>query len=126
MKLGLSKFAAFLATGVPAFLLAVPLNYILVNYIGLSHELSYVIVLLISQIINFVLVKIFVFRGWKKNSPQKQVLYFVVTTSLIRLLDWLVYVVMVEYASVYFIVAQLTNVVAFSVLRFCVNRIILK
>lgn len=118
----LRRFGAFMLIGLPAFVLAIGLNIALVEWASVPTWLAYALVLWVQITINFFLARRFVFEASTAHaSLRAQYLTFLGGVSIVRFLDWLAYVIMVA-AGVFFIAAQLINVVAFSVVRFVFAR----
>ncbi len=111
------RLLKFLAAGLPAFLLAVPANYWLVGQLGLAKPVAYAIVLGGQVTLNFFLNRIFVFERRGKSILQ-EFIPFVVGILGFRVTDWLVYVLLVEVFGVYYLAAQLGNVLLFLVPKF--------
>jgi putative flippase GtrA len=113
------KLARFLAAGFPAFLVAIPMNYVLVEWADLSKTIAYAIVLVFQVSINFFILRAFVFDASQASRPvHVQFLQFFSGIIGIRVVDWLFYVFLVEVAGVYFVLAQVINVVLFSILKY--------
>ena len=114
----LVELAKFLAAGLPAFLLAVPLNYALVETAGLPKPIAYALVQVVQVSVNFFLCRAFVFESSAESSLLKEFVQFVGGILVFRLADWMVYVVAVNHLGFYYLAVQLTNVVVFSVAKF--------
>jgi len=118
----LKRFGAFMLIGLPAFVLAIGLNVVLVEWTPVPTWLAYALVLWVQVTINFFLARRFVFEASTLHaSLRAQYATFLAGVSVVRALDWLAYVIMVA-AGVFFVAAQLINVVAFSVVRFVFAR----
>ncbi|MEZ5171915.1 MAG: GtrA family protein [Acidimicrobiia bacterium] len=118
----LKRFGVFMLAGLPAFVLAIGLNIVLVERTPLPAWLAYPLVLWVQVTINFFLARRFVFEASTLHaSLRAQYVTFLAGVSVVRAFDWLAYVIMVA-AGVYFVAAQLINVVAFSVVRFLFAR----
>ena len=65
----LVKYFLFLLVGLPAFLIAIPLNYFLVEFIQLYKPAAYLIVLLLQVTMNFFMLRWFVFKSSKDPGP---------------------------------------------------------
>lgn len=119
---GAKRFGAFMLIGLPAFVLAIGLNAALVEWTPVPVWLAYAFVLWVQVTINFFLARHFVFESTTAHaSVRRQYVTFLGGVSIVRGLDWLAYVLMVA-AGVFFIAAQLINVVVFSVVRFLFAR----
>ncbi len=112
------KLAKFLAAGLPAFVLAVPFNWLLVTHWGWSKGPAYAVVLLAQVTINFFLCRWFVFEKTRDTSLLAEFGAFVAGIAFFRLADWGVYYLLVNVAGFYYLAVQLMNVVLFSVLKF--------
>lgn len=122
----LRKLINFLIAGLPSFFIALPINYVLVTYFNFAKPLAYIIVLLIQVVINFFMLRRFVF---KKHSTEKiylQFIKFFSGISFFRLLDWGLYSLVVSFTSINFIFVQIANVAIFSVLKFLFSKKILE
>ena len=115
----------FLLAGLPAFGMAIVLNYVLVEWISVPPALAYAPVLFLQVTINFFVVRRFVFDPSRSDaSLLAQYVTFLGGVAVLRGADWLAYVLMLA-AGVFFLAAQLINVVVFSVIRFVfVQRVI--
>lgn len=121
------KLFLFLAVGLPAFLVAFPLNFLLVDRCGLHKALAYAIVLVVQVNINFPLCRRFVFDPDPGKSVWKQYAEFMGAVAVFRGLDWLFYTFCVEALrfplviadrDCYYLAYQLANVVIFSLAKF--------
>lgn len=113
-----TKFVKFALLGLPMVAVAVPLNYFLVEICGLAPWLAYPLVLAVQVTVNFFICSAWIFERNKTVSLYHQYLAFVSGILLFRLLDWGLYVFMVEVLGWYFLIAQLLNAVLFAVLKF--------
>lgn len=125
-KIGIEIFK-FLAVGLPAFAVAFPLNYLLVQHAGLPKWVAYAIVLLVQVHINFPLCRRYVFEPSQTKSIGQQYLEFMSAIVVFRGIDWLVYTTCAEALSfqlivfgkdIYYLVYQLVNVILFSLAKF--------
>lgn len=117
-----AKLGAFLLSGLPAFVLAIGLNVALVEWTPLPKAVAYAFVLWVQATMNFFVVRRFVFDTSANRAPlASQYLTFLGGVAFLRGADWVAYVMMVA-AGVYFVVAQLINVVVFSIVRFVFAR----
>ncbi len=122
----LIQFIKFLLSGLPAFLFAIPLNYILVEYASLYKPLAYILVLLIQVTINFFILRRFVFRTSRADPILKQYFVFLGGIGVVRLMDLLVYSFFVEAFGFYYLLVQLANVIIFSVVKFLFSMYVLE
>ena len=112
----------FLVAGIPAFLLALGLNYTFVSVFCLPKDAAYAIVLFIQVSINFFMCRIFVFVPREDTSIWRQYFHFLIGIALFRFADWGVYVIVVEIFGVYFMIVQLANTAFFSLLKYFFAR----
>lgn len=127
----LRKLFLFLAVGLPAFLIAFPLNFLLVDRCGLPKALAYAIVLIVQVNINFPLCRRFVFEPAPGKTVWRQYVEFMGAVAVFRGLDWLFYTFCVEALrfplviagrDCYYLAYQLVNVVIFSLAKFVFCR----
>lgn len=116
----------FLAAGLPSFLLAVPLNYVLVRKAHLPPAPVYALVLLVQVTINFFLCRWFVFERTSGRSLWAEFGAFVAGILFFRAADWALYTLLVSVFGWNFIAVQLMNVVLFSVLKFLYSERVLR
>jgi putative flippase GtrA len=123
----LRKLFLFLAVGLPAFLVAFPLNFLLVDRCGLPKALAYAIVLVVQVNINFPLCRRFVFDPDPDKSLWRQYAEFMGAVAVFRGIDWLFYTFCVEALrfplvivgrDCYYLAYQLANVIIFSLAKF--------
>jgi putative flippase GtrA len=112
------KLLRFLLAGGPAFLLAIPLNYFLAHQLGLNKAVAYALVLSLQTVVNFLMVRAFVFESSPETGLFKSFLIFLNGNIFFRLADLGLYYLLTEYAHTPIIVAQLFNVILFSFLKF--------
>ncbi len=112
------KLGKFLLAGLPAFVLAVPFNWLLVTHWGWPKGPAYAVVLLVQVTINFFLCRWFVFEKTGDKSILAEFGAFVAGIAFFRLADWGVYYLLVNGVGLYYLAVQLANVVLFSVLKF--------
>lgn len=122
---GLHRFKRlflFLLVGLPAFVIAVPLNWVLVEKAAIPKPAAYALVLVIQVTINFFLCVRFVFRRDESISLIRQFLVFVSGILTARALDWALYSLLVTITQIHYIAIQAFNVVIFSALKFLFAR----
>jgi putative flippase GtrA len=121
------KLFKFLAAGLPSFVVAVPLNYLLVDRADLHTGVAYALVLLAQVSVNFFMCRLFVFERTAIRPPiVKEFLAFVAGMAVFRLADWVVYYVLVNQVGVSYLAVQLSNVVFFAVLKFLFAERVMK
>lgn len=108
--------------GGPAFVLAVPLNYLLVHRLELDKPLAYALVLGMQMVVNFFICHAFVFESTPGNSLGRTFLIFVNGNVLFRLADWLVYTFLTRYVGLPYLGVQLFNIMLFAFLKYEFTR----
>lgn len=116
----------FLAAGLPSFLLAVPLNYLLVKKAALPPAPVYAVVLAVQVTINFFLCRWFVFEKKSDTALLTEFGAFVAGIAFFRAADWALYTLLVSVFGFNFIAIQLLNVILFSVLKFLYSERVLR
>lgn len=111
------SYFKYMLSGVPAFLIAVLLNWILVEHIKLPVLLAYLLVLAVQVNINYLICHYVVFN--KKERPNlRGIGQFSIFVLVFQGLTWLAYAVMVKWVGIYYLLAQLINIAFFSVFKF--------
>lgn len=117
-------FLLFGLIGTVSLLAAVLINGILVVGIGLSYVWAYTIVVPIQLLINFAVARRVLF-GARREGFIGQVLIFLPSALVLRLLDWIMYVVLIQQTEHYFILIQCFNAVFLLCIRyFFVKRVV--
>ncbi len=115
----------FFLWGVPAFLVAIPLNYALVIWAGMAKPSAYAIVLVMQVIINFFACRLFVFEVDPGLSWWKSFVIFFNGIILFRAADWVVYSVLTTpWFQLPFIGVQILNLALFGLLKFEFSRLV--
>lgn len=117
----------FILVGLPSFLLAIPLNWVLVEHVELGKPIAYMIVLLTQISINFFMVRRFVFTPTSARTGKKQFVLFMVGIMAFRGLDWLIYsytVENIELANRFYLAVQVGNVVLFAAIKFLYSKLV--
>jgi len=112
--IGLSRF---LLAGLPAFIMAVPLNMLLVDRLAWPKPAAYALVLVAQVSINFWICVKFVFTRDARRNLAGQFVTFLGGIMAARALDWTTYSIM-TWIGVHYVIAQLLNVVVFSILKY--------
>jgi len=103
--------------GLPAFLIALPLNYFFVEIIQLEKEFSYFLIMVLQVLINFLLsIKLVFFETVGYSLYNFSV--FLSVVLFVRFFDWYLYGILINNFNVYFIIIQILNVAFFSYLKF--------
>ena len=117
----------FLLAGLPAFVLAVPLNFVLVDRFGIPKWFAYPIVLFVQVNIGFLLCRWKVFKPNATKPVWRQYTEFLGAVAVFRVMDAVLYAFLVERfpfrleiagRDCYYLVYQLANVVIFSLAKF--------
>ncbi len=114
----LVKLVKFVAVGLPSFLVAIPLNFLLVEKAGMPKAAAYALVMIFQVTINFFMCRYFVFERRTTSSLWKEFTVFFVGISMFRVLDWVVYNALVYGLGLYYIGVQILNVIMFAVFKF--------
>jgi putative flippase GtrA len=118
LKIERQKLFRFMLAGGPAFALALPLNYLLVHWLGLGKAPAYAIVLGMQMAVNFFICRAFVFDSPPAAGTGKSLLIFVNGNILFRLADWLVYTFLTRHFGLPYLGVQLFNVALFAFLKY--------
>jgi putative flippase GtrA len=118
IKIDHKKLLRFMLAGGPAFVLAIPLNYLLVHELGWDKSAAYAVVLAMQMTVNFFVCRWFVFDAKPSLSLWKSFVVFINGIALLRLADWLVYVLLTKKFELPYLSVQLLNVLLFAVLKF--------
>jgi putative flippase GtrA len=116
------KLLRFLAVGIPAFLIAIPLNYFLVEKLFWPKPAAYALVLVVQVTINFFACIFFVFKRDATKSIASQFAIFMTGILAARLLDWALYSILVKTTPIHYLIIQFTNVILFSLAKFTFAR----
>jgi putative flippase GtrA len=108
--------------GMPSFLIAIPLNWFLVEKILLNKPIAYLITLLFQVAVNFVFLRLFVFKSEKQGDKLITFFKFFWGIAFFRLLDWGLYTLLVQNTEIYFLFLQIGNVVIFSLAKFFYSK----
>ena len=116
------RLGLFLLVGLPAFIVAVPLNAALVEWARLAKPPAYAVVMVCQVTVNFALCRRYVFPEGRAGDIYRQYFSFLGSIGVFRILDWVVYSLLVQVFPGYYIVIQLGNVMVFSVLKYIVSH----
>lgn len=123
---GFQRLPRFLLAGLPAFLIAIPLNWWLVEQAGWTKPAAYALVLVVQVTINFFACIAFVFRRDRSQALSRQFLLFMGGILVARALDWAFYRVLVELLPIHYLLVQVLLVGIFSVAKFLMARRVLE
>ena len=116
------KFIRFMISGLPSFLLAIPLNIFLVKVLALPYLVAYILVMLMQITINFFFLKRFTFHEAKELSVKRRFTLFMLGIILFRAIDALVYSALIKYLGLYYVLAQILNVGVFSLAKYLFSK----
>ena len=119
-----SKLFRFLAVGVPAFAVALPVNAFLVEVLAWPKPAAYALVLLLQVAANFVLCRHFVFPEGRAAPWMRQFLEFMGAILAFRCLDWALYSLLTQRWPNLYISIQIGNVMLFAILKFAAANLI--
>lgn len=120
------QLIGFGLAGLPSFLIAIPLNWWLVEYLHLLKPLAYLITLFFQVTVNFFMLRIFVFKDRTEEHVMRNYFRFLYGIAFFRFLDWGLYSLLVRYTGIYFLVVQIGNVVIFSLAKFFYSKKIME
>ena len=120
------KFIKFLLAGLPSFLIAIPVNYFLVEYAHFPKGICYALVLFCQVTINFFVCRIWVFDRTQHMNIGLQFLLFLSNILVFRVLDWGLYYILVTWFDLYYIGVQLGNILFFSFFKFFFSKKIME
>jgi putative flippase GtrA len=122
----LIQLVKFGIAGLPAFLVAMPLNWFLVEEIRLLKPAAYFITLFFQVTVNFILLRLFVFKGETVKNVLSVYLQFLWGIAFFRLLDWGLYTFLVQNTEIHYLLVQIGNVVIFSLAKFVYSKKIME
>jgi putative flippase GtrA len=114
---GLWSLLKFLAAGGPSFLIALPLNCLLIERCGWPKPAAYALVLCFQVVINFFICTFVVFRRDVTKSLWAQFFVFMAGILSTRLLDWALFSIITHFFP-HYLVVQIFNVVLFSLTKY--------
>ena len=116
------KLGRFLAAGLPAALVAMHLNYALVELARWPKPAAYALALVMQVTINFFACRYFVFARTASASAHVQFAQFASGILGFRVLDWIIYAALVSFLGPYYLALQGFNLVLFALLKFRVTE----
>ncbi len=118
----ITKVARFTAYGIPAFIVAIPLNYLFVEGLQWSMPAAYALVLGIQVTLNFFICTLFVFKRDSSKSLRSQFCLFAAGILVFRALDWSLYSLLVKSTPIHYLAIQLFNTALFAFAKFAFAR----
>lgn len=122
MKLKFRTFLRFLLSGLPSFLIAIPLNIFLVELLHLHKVLAYSLLLVLQITLNFFMLRRFTFRTAPGPSMLRKFSHFMIGIIIFRILDAALYAFLVQRLGLYYLLAQILNVGLFSIAKFLFSQ----
>jgi putative flippase GtrA len=122
----MTKLLRFLLAGLPAYVIALGLNYLLAVELGVPKPLAYAVVLMVQIVVNFFACRYLVFEVHPEQNLWRSFVIFSNGIILFRLPDWGLYTLLTQYLPVpylshskyYIFMVQLFNVVLFSLFKY--------
>ena len=119
------KYIKFLLAGLPSASLAIPLNILLVEVGKVNKPFSYAIVIFFQILINFCFIKKYVFKNKKEKFAILSFLKFFFGILIFRILDWFIYIQLLNLFPNIYVIIQLVNIGIFSMIKFKYTKFIL-
>lgn len=116
------KLLRFMIAGVPTFLVALPMNWFLVDQLELPKSGTYACVLLAQTTVNFFICRWFVFREESRKPMLSRFIPFLAGVLFFRAADWGLYTLLVSFTGLWYLGVQLGNAVLFMLLKFAFVR----
>ena len=117
-KKEIKKYLKFLFFGLPVLSLAIVLNILMVEYIGINKSISYSLITSLQIITNFYLLNKYIFNIKNNKSKVISFLLYAFGILTIRTIDWLIYTKLVNYFSNLYVLIQIMSAGFFSLLKF--------
>lgn len=126
-EIKIPKVLIFGISGMPGFVIAICLNYTLVDVFNLNIYGSYVIVLLFVSLINYFIVDNVVFNNRdKEHGPLKRFSGFISVIFTSRFLEWILYSIIIYLTNIYYIIIQIFVSAAFIFIKYYALKKIFK
>lgn len=125
-KIIFSEPIKFLKGGVLLKVFSFGLNYILADFLNLNIEITYFFVLVCDFLLGFLINRYFVFTKKQEDSNKKVFGKFIIAGVSFRVLNWLIYVLIIDLYEIYILYAQLFATVFVLFLKFSVYKKIFK
>ena len=120
------QLVKFGIAGLPSFLIAIPLNWFLVEKFLLQKPMAYLITLIFQVTVNFIFLRLFVFKGETKGNILSTFLKFLWGIAFFRMLDWGLYTILVQNTEIYYLIIQIGNVIIFALAKFFYSKKIME
>ncbi len=116
----------FMASGLPSFLLAVPANYLLVEWAHWNKSLAYALIMAVQVTINFFICRAWVFGRRDQHALWKEFSAFFAGIMAFRCGDWVLYTAMTWLWPTQYLLIQCGNVAVFGILKFLFSERLFK
>jgi putative flippase GtrA len=118
LKKDLVTFLKFGLAGLPAFVVAVPLNIVLIEWAHWPKPVAYLLVVFIQMTAGFLMNHYLVFRTTEERPLLPAYGKYVLSLGAIRLLDWCSYTALVELIHIRYVIAQIGCSVFFLLVKY--------
>lgn len=118
----MKQFIQFGLAGLPAFLIAIPLNIFLVQYAHWPKPVAYVPVIWLQFTAGFLMNHYLVFKTAGKIPFWRAYFQFAASMGIIRIFDWSAYTAATVWAHVPFVLAQICCSGVFLVIKYLSAR----
>ena len=126
-KIKIPRVLFFGISGLPGFIIAIALNYTLVDVFNLNIYGSYVIVLLFVSFMNYFIVDKFVFTNSnKEHGSFKRFSGFISVIFTSRFFEWILYSILIYLTNIYYIIVQIFVSTMFVFFKYFVLKKIFK
>ena len=112
----------FFLVGLPSYILAVALNYYLVEFIDISVLISYLLVLILQVIINFFLNLKYVFKSNYYKSTLLKFKHFSLSIITVRFLDWSLFALIISLFDIWYLFVQTLNILVFGLIKYVLSK----
>ncbi len=118
----LKKIILFFLVGIPSYVLAVVLNYYLVEFTNISILISYLLVLILQVIINFFLNLNYVFKSSSSENTLLKFKHFSFSIIAVRILDWSLFALIISLFDIWYIFVQTSNILVFGLMKYVLSK----
>lgn len=112
----------FLLLGIPGFVITAAANFILVQYVEMNKTMAYLLVVFTKTSFNYFVCRKYMLQCEYNNLWHVTYFLFVPGILVIRAADLIVYSFLVYRLTIYFIFAQIHNVMWFSGIKYFVAK----
>jgi putative flippase GtrA len=126
VKNHLKKLIKFGLAGGPSLLVAFLFNHFMVNTAHINELIAYAITIIIQTIINFFICRIFIFIDLNNKHIFKQFYQYFSGLLCLRIADWGLYAIWINFFGIYFLLAQAINLCIFFLLKYIYSAMVLE